>query len=194
MLAVSLTFASLAVAIAFLLAPRTAITASRAPEATSTGQVGQLLPGDPVRGKELFTGVARFQKGGPPCLACHSVGGIGALGGGQLGPDLTAIGLAAQTLAGQQAVIQILTDFTGRPTMQAVWGQHPLTDQERADVVAFLTQAAIGRRPTGVVLILLAIAVVGSLAFWGLALVIWRRRLREVRRPLVVAVTAGRSQ
>ena len=147
-----------------------------------------------MRGKELFTGISRFQNGGPPCLACHSVGGIGALGGGQLGPDLTAIGLAAQTPAGQQAVIQILTDFTGRPTMQVVWEQHPMTDQERADVVAFLSQAAIGQRPTGVVLVLLAVGVAGALAFWGIALIIWRHRLREVRRPLLAAAATGRSR
>ncbi|MFN3338009.1 MAG: hypothetical protein ACK42I_10985, partial [Thermomicrobium sp.] len=63
---------------------------------TSTGAQATtpLPPGDPIRGKELFTGVLRFENGGPPCQACHSIGGIGALGGGQLGPDLTPLGAA----------------------------------------------------------------------------------------------------
>src|SRR6476646_10160995 len=50
-----------------------------------------LSKGNADTGKELFTGVARFQNGGPPCMACHSTGGLGALGGGQLGPDLTTV-------------------------------------------------------------------------------------------------------
>src|SRR5437868_5687007 len=49
------------------------------------------VQGNPEVGKDLFTGVVRFQNGGPPCMPCHSVGGIGALGGGQLGPDLTTL-------------------------------------------------------------------------------------------------------
>ena len=49
------------------------------------------VQGNPQIGKELFTGVTRFANGGPPCMACHSVGGIGALGGGNLGPDLTGV-------------------------------------------------------------------------------------------------------
>ena len=49
------------------------------------------VQGNADTGKELFTGVARFQNGGPPCMACHSTGGLGALGGGALGPDLTTV-------------------------------------------------------------------------------------------------------
>jgi mono/diheme cytochrome c family protein len=45
--------------------------------------------GDSVHGRELFVGSARFQNGGPPCMSCHSISGIGALGGGTLGPDLS---------------------------------------------------------------------------------------------------------
>lgn len=48
-----------------------------------------LPAGDPALGKEFFTGGQRLQNGGPPCMGCHSVAGIGALGGGTLGPDLT---------------------------------------------------------------------------------------------------------
>ena len=68
--------------------------------------------------------------------------------------------------------------------MRAVWTPHPLTDQEKADVIAFLGQAAVARRPAGVLLILLAIAAVGTILFWLIALVVWRKRLVEVRRPL----------
>ncbi|GBD19507.1 hypothetical protein HRbin27_02013 [bacterium HR27] len=160
--------------------------------ATAQAQTGTqtaivLPPGDPIRGKEYFTGVLRFENGGPPCQACHSIGGIGALGGGQLGPDLTPLGAAvAQNEAARSVVAEILTppDFGGRPTMRAVWTPHPLTAQEKADVIAFLGQAAVARRPAGVLLILLAIATVGTVLFWLITLVVWRKRLVEVRRPL----------
>src|SRR3989337_709452 len=43
----------------------------------------------PVAGRALFTGARRLENGGPACMSCHSVAGLGALGGGALGPDLT---------------------------------------------------------------------------------------------------------
>lgn len=156
---------------------------------TSTGAQAStpLPPGDPIRGKELFTGVLRFENGGPPCQACHSIGGIGALGGGQLGPDLTPLGAAVgQNPQAIPVIADILTppNFGGRPTMRAVWTPHPLTDQEKADIIAFLEQAALAKRPTGVLLILLGIAALGTVLFWVIAALIWRKRLVEVRRPL----------
>ena len=59
-------------------------TAEAQPSAPATGGQAASAPvqGNPQSGKELFTGVTRFANGGPPCMACHSVGGIGALGGG----------------------------------------------------------------------------------------------------------------
>lgn len=68
--------------------------------------------------------------------------------------------------------------------MRAVWTPHPLTDQEKADIIAFLEQAALAKRPTGVLLILLGIAALGTVLFWVIAALIWRKRLIEVRRPL----------
>ena len=85
-------------------------------------------------GKDLFTGVVRYQNGGPPCMACHSTGGIGALGGGQLGPDLTTVVARLGGVAGVDAFVA----GTPTPTMKAVWSKHPLTTEERANVVSFL--------------------------------------------------------
>ena len=44
------------------------------------------VQGNPEIGKALFTGVTRFQNGGPPCVGCHSAGGIGTWAAGSLGP------------------------------------------------------------------------------------------------------------
>lgn len=137
--------------------------------------------GDPGLGKALFTGVTRFENGGPPCMACHSVAGIGALGGGALGPDLTpafnkyngATGLAA-FLAGVPTA-----------TMSAVWSQKPLSPQEQANVIAFLQAASVSQRAPQALGQLAVLAIVGLVILLVLAQVVWQRRLKEVRRPMI---------
>jgi mono/diheme cytochrome c family protein len=146
--------------------------------------------GNPEIGKELFTGVLRYQNGGPPCMACHSVGGIGALGGGQLGPDLTGIFSVLGGAAGVNAFIA----GTPTPTMRAVWGSRPLTDQERANVVAFLGQAEVTQRPAQAIWQLASLAVLGLVILLGLAGLRWQNRLRfGVRRPMVAIPTTGHT-
>src|SRR5215472_2684043 len=105
----------------------TAAAQPAAPEAAGA----PALQANLENGKDLFTGVARFQNGGPPCMACHSVGGIGALGGGQLGPDLTEVVARYGGAAGADSFIAGMPT----PTMKAVWSKYPLTTQERANVV-----------------------------------------------------------
>ena len=58
-------------------------------ETTPTETTPTAAAGDAERGENLFTGSDRFEAGGPSCLSCHAVAGVGALGGGRLGPDLT---------------------------------------------------------------------------------------------------------
>lgn len=141
-----------------------------------------LLAGDVVHGKDLFTGNARFSAGGPACIACHSAGGVGALGGGQLGPDLTL----SINKFGEAGLDGFLTNPPTQ-TMSAVWTGHALTPQERADLRAFLAQAAVSGRPTNTVVQLALLAIAGTALLLGLAQVIWRNRLRAVRRTMVTA-------
>jgi len=135
---------------------------------------------DATTGKALFEGSNRFQNGGPPCLACHSIAGIGALGGGALGPDLTG----SFGKYGEEGMASVLAT-TPFETMSPIFDDQPLTDEEQAHLSLFLSQAAVSKRTA---------ASVGQLALLGLAgaafllLVmqfLWRRRLREVRRPMV---------
>ena len=149
-------------------------------DAVTTGQAQaptaaslNLPAGDPVRGKNLFTGVERFQNGGPACLACHSVAGIGALGGGLLGPDLTGV---VDRYGGPQGVAAFVSN-PATPVMSSVWPLKPLTPQELADVVAFLQQASVGERPFQLVWQLAALAVVGTAVLAGVATVYWHERL-----------------
>ena len=161
------------------------------PEAEAEHKAGQapapapaaaaLPPGDPVIGKALFTGSMRFQNGGPPCMACHSIAGIGALGGGALGPDLTPAFNKYNGAAGLAAFLSGVPT----PTMNAIWSQNPLTPQERANVIAFLKEASVSQRAPQALGRLAILAVIGLIVLLVLAQLIWRRRLTEVRRPML---------
>ncbi len=140
------------------------------------------LVGDPAVGKALFTGARRLQNGGPPCMGCHSVGGIGALGGGALGPDLTGAYAKYNGDAGLTAFLNSVPTVT----MNAVWARQPLTPQEQADLVAFLKQAAVTARPIDAVGQLAVLAVVGMIVLLAIAQLYWRKRLVAVRRPMVL--------
>jgi cytochrome c2 len=161
--------------------------AAAQPSATQTASA-PAVQGNPETGKELFTGVARFQNGGPPCMACHSVGGIGALGGGQLGPDLTDV----VTRLGGAAGVNAFVGGSPTPTMKAVWSQRPLTTEERASVVAFLAQAGVSERPAQAIWQLAGLAALGVVILLAIAAFNWRNRLRfGVRRPMVAKPTTG---
>jgi len=148
------------------------------------------VQGNPEAGKDLFTGVVRFANGGPPCMACHSVGGIGALGGGQLGPDLTEV----VKRYGGAAAVDAFVAGTPTPTMRAVWSQHPLTTQERADVVSFIGQAEVSQRPAEAIWQLTGVAVLGVVILLVIAALRWQNRLRfGVRRPMVAKPTTGHT-
>jgi mono/diheme cytochrome c family protein len=164
-----------------------------APGATAQASAPATAPavqGNPEIGKELFTGVVRYANGGPPCMACHSVGGIGALGGGQLGPDLTEVVGQLGGAAGLNAFLS----GTPTPTMNAVWSKRPLTNEERANVVTFLTQAAVTQRPVQAIWQLAGLAVLGVVILLVIAAVRWQKRLRfGVRRPMVAIPTTGHT-
>ena len=148
-------------------------TSPSAPEVPSAG--------DAETGKRLFEGSDRFAGGGPSCLSCHSVAGVGALGGGQLGPDLTG----AFAKYGGEKGLQGVLEAVAFPTMAPIFTRKQLTAQERADLVAFLASAADDQRPGRAAgkLVGLAVGVAAVIAL--LALLIWRRRLYGVRRSLV---------
>lgn len=151
---------------------------------------GPALPaGDAVSGKAYFIGDKRFQNGGPHCISCHSIAGIGALGGGNLGPDLTANGY---TKYGDG-----LAAFLAAPatvTMSAVWKGTPLTTQEQADLFAFMKNASVsGREPTALLQIAL-LAAGGAAVLIALANFYWGKRLRGVRRPMLERAYAARKR
>ncbi len=142
--------------------------------------------GDAEAGRTLFVGNKKFANGGPPCMSCHSISGIGALGGGTLGPDLTN---AFQTLGGESGIEGFLSS-PSTPTMSAVWSKHPLTPLEIANLTAFIKEGAVAQRSPGNLAALIVLAIIGTIILIIIAATYWRRRLRGVRIPLVARANA----
>jgi len=160
------------------------IEAGNVPAPSAVSSVpSSVPPGDAANGRELFTGGVRLANGGPPCMSCHSVAGLGALGGGALGPDLTD----AATKFGDVGLLSMLATVP-LVTMNPIFGPEgdaPLTASEQADLLAFLQQADMAARPPDVLGQLLLLASAGTVLLFGLAHVTWRKRLLGVRKPMV---------
>lgn len=137
------------------------------------------VAGDPDRGRALFMGDSHFRNDGPPCMGCHNVGRAGALGGGVLGPDLTQ----AFDKYGDVALATVLADIPW-PTMRPIFVAHPLTPEEQADLHAFLRTAS-SEQPANKELLVLGLSLAGFLGAMVAAGLVWRRRLRGIRGPLV---------
>ena len=140
----------------------------------------------PIRGEALFMGDVHFQSDGPPCMACHNIDSAGVLGGGTMGPDLTQ----AFAKYGDVGLASALANIPF-PTMKPIYTDHPLTPQEQADLHAYI-QTAASQPQTNRELLVLALSLVGWIGAMIVIGIVWRRRLRGVRRPLVDQAQAGR--
>jgi mono/diheme cytochrome c family protein len=147
------------------------------------------LVGDPAAGLRAFTGETALANGGPSCIGCHSVSGLGGLGGGALGPDLTH---AVQRYPGP-ALTSVLANIAF-PTMIGPFANRPLTPQEQADLTAYLAQAnggpkvAPGETAAGAITrntwLLVAAGVGGALVLLVLLAFFWPRQRQSVSRRL----------
>ena len=138
---------------------------------------------DVDRGQALFTGMRRLANGGPSCLSCHTVGGLGGLAGGRLGPDLTR---AYERLQGRKNLASWLL-APATETMRPVYADRMMTNEEIVPLVAFLEDAAHNRKedPGTARLTLLLLGLGGAALGFMLADGLWRNRFRGVRRALV---------
>lgn len=155
------------------------------PQALTAEQpiLSHLAPGGDVeRGRALFMGYRHFQNDGPACMGCHSVGNNGLLGGGALGPDLTNV-TTRRTPSELVATLSGATT-TLSPVMQPIYAEHPLTTAEQADLIAFVTASA-GQPESNYELLLLGISTAGFFAAVGMIQLVFRHRLRGVRKPMV---------
>jgi len=135
------------------------------------------------RGRRIFRGDMRLANGGPACLSCHTVEGLGGLGGGRLGPDLTKV---YERLQGRKALASWLL-APATQTMQPVYAKASLTNEEILPLVAYLeNEAQIGTADsTTAQVTFLILGLAGAVLGFVAADSAWRGRLRSVRRPLV---------
>ncbi len=155
-------------------APGIVVQQSNSAQAPSIGNV--------ETGQKLFMGNLHFRNGGPPCMGCHNIGSNGLLGGGAMGPDLTNV----STRRSQEEVASILS--TSGPTisrvMQPIFTEHPLTESEQADLIAFLN-ASVGEPESNKEVTVIGISLAGFVAAVALLGFVYRDRLRGVRKPLL---------
>lgn len=138
---------------------------------------------DVATGRALFTGTQRLKNGGPACISCHTVRGLGGLSGGRLGPDLT---LVFERLQGRKGLTAWLTN-PASPTMMPVFKPTPIDPNEILPLVAmFESTAKQGGQDDSTARLNFALIGLGGLVV-GLVTLdsIWKKRLRGVRRELV---------
>ncbi len=140
------------------------------PEPTPTAQADPALA---EKGRALFIGQQRFQNGGAPCMACHTAGNFGPMGGGSLGRDLTDL----HTRMGAAGIQGVLSNIAF-PVMRESYEGQPLTQEEILALTAFFAQTA-GKPANSSLLDLgrmLYAAFFGALLLFGLMYLFWKNR------------------
>ncbi|MBM4176955.1 MAG: cytochrome c [Ignavibacteria bacterium] len=136
-------------------------------------------------GRNIFMGKAPLVNGGPACFSCHTVHGIGGLGGGTLAPDLTTV---FERYEGRKT-LEAWLSAPATPTMQSVYKNQPLDPEEILPIVAFF-QYTLQRNPEDTStarLNFILFGLGGALIVLVLFDVIWNKRFRAVRRPMVLS-------
>jgi mono/diheme cytochrome c family protein len=138
---------------------------------------------DVALGRRVFLGTQRLANGGASCVGCHAIGGVGWLGGGTLGPDLTKVFEKYEDRRKLGAWLSAPATETMLPTFK----DHPLEADEILGLIAFLQDAAATQEeddaPRALIFILLGLGgALGALVGFNRA---WSGRFRAVRRPLV---------
>lgn len=144
-------------------------------------------PEDLALGEQLFTGEVRLAHGGPSCLSCHTIGGMGVLGGGRLGPDLTKV---FERYQNRRNLGTWLT-APATETMRPIFRDRPIAEEEILPLLAYFENATKTKEedaaPRGLVFLLLGLG--GAVGAVLLLNRLWHNRFRAVRRPLVDSAT-----
>lgn len=140
----------------------------------------QAGPADIEEGKKLYLGLKPLAKGGPACIACHSVGAHGALGGGTLAMNLTQYYSAQPNEAALDNMLQKLQ----RSVMGPVFENKQLSEEEAFQLKAFLYDADKAGMPVSdPQKKFLFLGMGGTLVVLGIMDFVWRRRRKSsVRR------------
>lgn len=175
-----------------ILAMITELTSKNQPFIPAGAKLSRAIAsGDVDGGWQFFTGKARLQNGGSACISCHSIKGVGMLGGGTLGPDLTGVNIKYR----DPELISILQN-PNFPTMSTVFGTHLLSDEEIVQLFALFQNAKLTNpvpaSQAGVTTLdprFFIMGVVSMLLVLALLNLAWRNRLHGVREELVRRAT-----
>lgn len=148
-------------------------------------------PEDVALGRRFFLGDRHLANAGPPCISCHTLRGLGGLGGGRLGPDLTRV---YERLQGRKNVGAWLF-APATPTMGSVFKNHALRPEEIMPLVAFLEDAVRrgGQDDSAALLNFFLAGLGGAGATLVVCDAVWKNRFRSVRRMLVNKATRGQQ-
>jgi mono/diheme cytochrome c family protein len=140
-------------------------------------------------GEQFFLGERPLTDRGPACVSCHTLGTIGGLGGGRLGPDLTQ---AFDRLGGRKGLGAWLS-APPTQTMQSVFRNHALQPEEILSLLAVIDDASNHNRPadTSSMAKFVLFGFGGMLVGLVLLQLAWRGRFRSVRRTIVRAQVRG---
>jgi cytochrome c2 len=136
-----------------------------------------ISPEEIAEGRNIFLGVRRLANGGPACISCHSVAGVGGLGGGHIGPDLTKV---FERLGGRRAVASWLL-APATPTMSSVFRSRPFAQEDITVIAAFLEDEAKNKAeadPTAQRSTLLFVGLLGAAVCLAAGSRIWKDRSR----------------
>lgn len=148
------------------------------------------VSGDPKQGEALYVGTVSFSAGAAPCLACHGIAGheLGLAAGANYGPDLTAL----FEDYGEEGIVGVLEDLSFE-SMEAIYSTRPLTDTEKADLVAFFAAVSSGEAPDIGSSLALHVVLVTALFMILIGALGWRR-LQGVRQPLVARARNSKGE
>ncbi len=140
-------------------------------------------PQDIAIGRQIFSGQRRLAAGGPPCISCHTMRGLGGLSGGRLGPDLT---LVYERLQGRKGLSAWLMNPASL-TMAPVFRTTQIQPDEILPLVAYFEDAAKkGGQDDSSALLNFFLLGAGVMVLGLVSLdAIWKKRIHGVRRQLV---------
>ncbi len=142
-----------------------------------------LLPEDIAEGRALFLGTMKLKNGGPSCVGCHTVNSMQGLGGGRLGLNLTR---AYARLEGRKGLSAWLVSPPSL-VMNPIFKEYPIDEEEVLPLVAFLKNETERDEPENATAMInfLLYGIGGAVVLLVLFDLLWNKRFRAVRQPMV---------
>ena len=135
---------------------------------------------DIEQGRKLFTGERAFAKKGVSCIACHSAGDAGLLGGGKLGPDLSL----SYSNYNDKGLSKVLTRIAF-PTMVEVYKDKALSEDEVFQLKSYLYSVdKAGLKERGASKKLAFMGLIGFLIILGGFDLIWKGRRKKTKKNI----------